>query len=169
MIHVDPTVWRKVVTWPLKAAWWPFKTFGNEIIKPILIRRWARQIANAIHHTEFKIQRKDQVSNVCGSGGHSFRPMIKSWTDIYDEGNTVQKVNWDVNRLSKTGLERLFFDYFGPLEAWCEHYLTGDFALWTDDQNVYLLLTHEYDQTYFGLKWGGKLPNINRLYEEFPS
>lgn len=152
---------------PFKAAWFPFKIIGSELIKPILIRLWARKLANRIHATTYKQERKNEPKNICGSGGQYNQPMIRSWNSIYDDEHSLQKVDWSKKELTLAAKESLFFGYFGPLEAWCEKYLTGDFALWSDDKNVYLLIHHEYDQTYFALKWGGKLPHFSGLEAEF--
>ena len=129
--------------------------------------RWARQITNKAYNTTYKIARSDSVHNVCGLGGQYNQPLIKSWNSVYDDTHSLQKIDWSKQELILSGKEQLFFGYVGPLESWCEKYLTGDFALWTDDQNVYLLLINEYDRTYVGLKWGGKLPHFNALADEF--
>ena len=149
-------------------AWLPFRYVGRYIIKPILIRRWSRAIANRRYDTTYKTLRGSEPKNLCGGGGHGQNQVHKkTWVECYNEKN-MNPLDTSKYELKRSAKESYFFEYFGPLEAWCEKYFVGDFALWSDDTQIYLLITNEYDQTYFALKWGGKLPKFNDLAAEYP-
>jgi hypothetical protein len=140
-----------------------FHKLARATIKPILLKQWARQLANEKHRTTNEILKKSEPRNLCGIGGDKVRPIFKSWNDIWNDTHTVNPIDPTKYRLKNSHIKSLFIGYFGPLESYCEQYFTGDFALWYNQKGVYLIIFHEYDQTYFALKWGGKLPHFNNL------
>jgi len=151
-----------------RVVWFPFYIIGVGLIKPILIRYWARELTKKIYNIEHKKNCKNEVKNICGIGGQ-LTPIFRSWVDIYNDNHTINPLDSSKYVLKPAAIEQIFFGYFGPLEAWCEQNFTGDFALWTDQKGIYLLLVHDYDRTYFSLKWGKNLPNFNSLEDEFIS
>jgi len=144
-----------------------FHEIARATIKPILLRRWARQLTNEKHHTTSEIIKESNPKNLCGIGGHGVRPFYRSWNDLYNDTHSTNPIDPTKYELKRKVKETLFFGYFGPLEAWCERQFTGDFALWSDEKGVYLMVFHDYDQTYFALKWGGTLPNFTAFDKEF--
>jgi hypothetical protein len=105
------------------------------------------------------------VTNICGPR-NGRAPLQIDWTAVYDSaysGSTTTIVNWRQSTLSTSALDKLFFEYFGPLEHWCEHNLSGNFALWFDRKSIYLLLIHEHDHLYFKLMFNGQMPDLKML------
>ena len=97
--------------------------------------------------------------NLCGSGGHTFRPMTKTWQEIFDQWpdhSLRTRVRKDNQRAI---IEELFFGYFGPLESWCERNLSHAFYLWTDDRGVALIIPDEEDRLLWKLTWDDGLPS----------
>lgn len=155
MIVPSWLVVKPAVLFASKALWIPFDLILEFAITPNLVKKLARAITDQIYDTNYKIERGSDPINLSRIGGQT-QPISKSWANIYEERYTRRI--WDIS-ITFSERESLFFGYFGSLENWCELNLTGDFILWSDEEKVYLFLTHEYDRTYFALKWGGELPH----------
>lgn len=101
--------------------------------------------------------------NLCGAGGQSFRPMTKTWQEIFDQWPDHSLRLRATNKNSRAIHEALFFGYFGPLEAWCERNLSHGFYLWSDDITVSLIIPYEQDRIMWMLMWNDSLPTPEEL------
>jgi hypothetical protein len=101
--------------------------------------------------------------NRCGSGGQTFQPLTKTWADVFLEwpgdSSVRQMSQQQLNKQARAVTEELFFGYFGPLESWCERNFAGEFYLWSDDIDLYLLIMEANDRTLWQLTWGNALPH----------
>jgi len=137
----------------------------ENLVKPALLKHLAKDLAVELMPMVNRPKDQNVVTNICGLGGQSQIPFKIKWTALYD--SVHGPVDWSVHRLKPHVVAELFFSYFAPLEHWCEHNLSGDFALWSDHTSVYLLLTHEHDHLYFRLRFNSQMPDQKMLDSAF--
>jgi hypothetical protein len=132
-----------------------------------MLRRWlARQLVGQLWQRAGHAQGPVGTygaQNLCGSGGQTFRPMTRTWQEIFDEwpDNVLRIQANNKNQLAIR--EALFFGYFGPLESWCERNLSQPFYLWSDDHAVSIIIPGEQDRILWMLTWNDGLPTPREL------
>ena len=114
-------------------------------------------------HVHGPVGELDKPGNLCGAGGQAFRPMTKTWQEIFDQWPD-HSLRLQANSKNNRAIhEALFFGYFGPLEAWCDHNLSHGFYLWSDDKGVSLIIPSEQDRIMWMLVWNDRLPTPEEL------
>ena len=145
-----------VVAW----QWWWRR------LKRKLLRWLARELMGYTMqrgHVHGPVGELDDPGNLCGSGGHTFRPMTKTWQEIFEEWPDHSLRIRATTKNSRAITETLFFGYFGPLEAWCERNLSHGFYLWSDNITVSLIIPSEQDRIMWMLVWNDRLPTPEEL------
>ena len=131
------------------------RMFDHLVVKP-RIRRLAQEVI-AKTRGESATQRGDGCRNMAGLGGMKFRPRFVMWQTLFEQSAELR--GWG-NRPNVVR-ETLFFGYFAPLEAWCDHNCHGPYYLWADDVGIYLQLSDPMDDMLFKLVYGGGMPDLS--------
>jgi len=145
-----------VVAW----QWW------NRSIKRRL-RRWlAHELMGYTMqrgHVHGPVGELDNSGNLCGAGGQAFRPMTKTWQELFDEWPDRSLRIQANGKNNKAIVEAMFFGYFAPLEHWCAHNLSHGFYLWSDHLSISLIIPSEQDRIMWMLVWNDRLPTPEEL------
>jgi hypothetical protein len=156
MYSIQLSVVLSVVAW----QWW------NRSLKRKL-RRWlAHELMGYTMqrgHVHGPVGELDKPGNLCGSGGQSFRPMTKTWQELFDEWPDRSLRMGATGKNNKAIVEAMFFGYFAPLEHWCERNLSHGFYLWSDNIIVSLIIPSEQDRIMWMLVWNDRLPTPEEL------
>ena len=59
--------------------------------------------------------------------------------------------------------EELFFEYFGPLEHWCDQNCQGPYYLWSDHHGIYRVFTNSVDDMLWNLTFDSEMPTIRDI------
>lgn len=133
-----------------------------KIIKRFLIKRWAKEIREAIAEcTDHKNLTYNGDKNIAGLGGQAFLPYFISWTELSYQSKTTKNLK---NTLPMTVRVQLFFEYFGPLEHWCDTNCTGRYYLWSDERGVFRAFIDPIDVVLWNLTFDGPMPTMKEIY-----
>jgi len=114
-------------------------------------------------HVHGPVGELENPGNLCGAGGHAFRPMTKTWQEIFDEWPDHSLRIRATGKNNRAITEVLFFGYFAPLEHWCAHNLSHGFYLWSDHLGISLIIPSEQDRIMWMLTWNDMLPTPEDL------
>lgn len=137
------------------------KVFGA--IKRKLIKLWSKQIAQTILAEYVPQQLPTDCRNLAGVGGQQFQPSFVLWNDLIRQSRDPEIRNYHYD--SVVVKEILFFEYFSPLEHWCNTNCQGSYYLWTDRIGVYRVFTDSRDEVLFKLLFSGAMPTMDQIYE----
>ena len=133
------------------------RMFDHLVVKP-RIRRLAQEVI-AKTRGESDTQRGDGCRNMAGLGGMGFRPRFVAWQTLFEQSSELR--GWGNHPYVVR--ETLFFGYFAPLEAWCDHNCQGPYYLWSDKVGIYLQLSDPMDDMLFKLTYGLDMPNLSEV------
>ena len=132
-----------------------------KILKPILLKRWSREISKNI---TTKVASKEK-GNGCRNEKSNLliQPYKKTWQEIYDEwpDNTIRYLDSaQIGRILRR-------EYFHQLEKWLDNNCVGIYYCWTDSVGIYLFLKDEQDQVFYYLNFEEKLPPTKDMYNQY--
>lgn len=137
--------------------------FNFSIFKRVLIKYLAREIAQELKK-HFNSTAENKTKNLAGVGGQKIRANFISWGEIIsqhpDRSNLQRWYNHGETSVVK---EQLFFEYFGPIEHWCDENCTSEYYLWTDRLGVYKAFTSEVDRVLWNLTFQDKMPTLKEV------
>lgn len=140
-----------------------------KIIKRILIKRWAGEIRKSIANGTMPNSKPfSSKKNLAGLGGQEFQPYFISWEALITQSKSHASLSiWKKARPIAVK-EHLFFEYFAPLEYWCDSNCIGHYYLWSDSMGVYRAFLDPMDIMLWNLTFEKGMPSmqeINRLVE----
>lgn len=137
-----------------------------KIIKRILIKRWTKDIRKAL--VEDIIPNKkpfEGKKNLAGLGGQEFKPYFISWDALIPQSRShIRLTVWKKSNPIVIR-EHLFFEYFGPLEHWCDTNCNGHYYLWGDEMGVYRSFLDPMDIMLWNLTFEGGMPTMKEIYQ----
>lgn len=134
-----------------------------KFIKAILVDYLAQDIASKIR-TDTKAS--SNAKNLAGPGGQQFRPYYIDWTWLVENHpNRIELKRWYWSHDKFVAKEQIFFDYFGPLEHWCDANCVSDYYLWSDSFGIFLQFTNETDRVLWKLTFHGPMPTYQEIDE----
>lgn len=133
---------------------WASKLLLKKLLKSVKLQDVSIKLEPAITSTQ------TDSKNIAGLGGQSFNPAFISWDHLYQQSYAELRQYRDKPLAIK---EYLFFAYFGPLEAWCEHNCQSKFLLWPTDHGIYRYFDDPIDNLLWNLTWDKPMPTIKEL------
>lgn len=155
-----------LLLFPLYVVWESVQGLGH-IAKKIIIRRWSKDLAVAIRLYRDSMsplppaENPVGCKNIAGLGGQAFHPLYISWNELMRQSDNAGLQRW-VNHPTVIR-ESLFYEYFGPLEAWCDDNCQGSYYLWSDDRGIYCVITDPVDLLLWQMIWNNTMPSIKDL------
>mgnify|MGYP006288440559 CR=1 FL=1 len=139
-----------------------------KLIKKILVKRWAKEITREISNqpefnTQTAISEFEDCKNIAGVGGQQFRPYFIRWNTILFQSKRYSQLSTIVDSVALK--EELFFEYFGPLEHWCDENCQGQYYLWSDEHGIYRLFTNSVDDMLWNLTFEDQMPTMREIYQ----
>lgn len=137
-----------------------------KIIKRILIKRWAIELRKAIaDKTKPNDKPFEGKKNLAGLGGQEFKPYFISWNVLTQQSKSnIRLTIWQ--KANPTAVkEHLFFEYFGPLEHWCDTNCNGHYYLWSDSMGVYRAFIDPMDIMLWNLTFENGMPTMREIYQ----
>lgn len=137
-----------------------------KIIKRILIKRWAKEIRkNIADSTTPTTSSFEGKKNLAGLGGQEFKPYFISWNVLTHQSRSHIRLTIRAKSDPIAVKEHLFFEYFGPLEHWCDTNCNGHYYLWSDSLGVYRAFIDPMDVMLWNLTFEGGMPTMREIYQ----
>jgi len=132
------------------------------LLKRRLVHVWAKDIAKTVGAVVVPTNH-ELGKNIAGAGGQSSPPYSVTWQSLFDQCDSIE-LKVAANKKQYLAVkEFLFFAYFGPLEAWCEHNFAGPFMLWSDENSIHCMLFATQDRVLWQLTWGDTMPRYKEM------
>jgi len=123
------------------------------------IRRYAKHIYKLGHNKDLPKYAPGACKNLAGLGGQEFSTRFVSWQALFDQSKSAELRRWANH--PRVVRETLFFEYFGPLEHWCDTNCHSGYYLFSDVNGIHLRFTDAMDETIFRLRFDGHMPRLD--------